>query len=459
MRKAQKKQAEELLELLSQAHEEIKKNIEKKDNQAAMNLLADCQDGAIALGELIEKTEGKEAVTVPLLEGYCELVYRIYEDAFHEQPVNAYKAYKELHQTLLGIEDSVKNHIKERLEIVFLPYKASMWDSLESVWKAADEDPNCDAYVIPIPYYDKNPDGSFGEMHYEADQYPKYVPVTWYGDYDFEQRRPDVVFIHNPYDECNYVTSVEPFFYSKNLKKYTEKLVYIPYFVLGEIDPRNKVAVEGITHFVTVPGVMNADRVIVQSEAMRQVYINVMTRFAGKHTRKVWEEKILGLGSPKFDKMENTQVKDEDIPKEWERILCRSDGSRKKVILYNTSVSALLQNNEKMLEKIRDVLGIFKENRDDAALLWRPHPLIQATISSMRPQLWREYENIVEEYRRAGWGIYDDTPELDRAIALSDGYYGDGSSVVELFRKMKKPIMLQNAQICSWCEKAHKLQE
>ena len=65
-----------------------------------------------------------------------------------------------------------------RIEAVFLPYKASMWDSLESVWKAADEDPDCDAYVIPIPYFDRNPDGSFGPMHDERLDYPDNVPVT-----------------------------------------------------------------------------------------------------------------------------------------------------------------------------------------------------------------------------------------------------------------------------------------
>ena len=32
-----------------------------------------------------------------------------------------------------------------------------MWDSLESVWQAADADPDCDAYVVPIPYYDTPP--------------------------------------------------------------------------------------------------------------------------------------------------------------------------------------------------------------------------------------------------------------------------------------------------------------
>lgn len=57
-------------------------------------------------------------------------------------------------------------------EVVFLPYKASMWDSLESVWRKYDADPEWRAKVVPIPYYDKNADGSFGEYHYEGNEYP-----------------------------------------------------------------------------------------------------------------------------------------------------------------------------------------------------------------------------------------------------------------------------------------------
>ena len=238
MRIAQKKQAEEFVELLGQAHEEIRSAMEKKNIPAAMSLLADCQDGAIALGDLIENAEGEGAATIPFLEGYCELVYGIHQGLAAEleggNPVRADKAYKTLRQGHIRIANSIAHDVEVRREVVFLPYKASMWDSLESVWKAADEDPGCDAYVIPIPYYDKNPDGSFRELHYEGGEYPKDVPVVWYEDYDFEKRRPDMIFIHNPYDDCNIVTSVHPFFYSKNLKKFTEKLVYIPYFVLGD---------------------------------------------------------------------------------------------------------------------------------------------------------------------------------------------------------------------------------
>ena len=74
MRREQKKQVQEFVELLGQAHEEIKKQIEKKNPAAAMDLLAQCQEGAIQMGSLIEATEGDGAPTIQLLESYCELV-------------------------------------------------------------------------------------------------------------------------------------------------------------------------------------------------------------------------------------------------------------------------------------------------------------------------------------------------------------------------------------------------
>ncbi len=446
MRKEQKKQAEEFLTVLAEAHTEIKKHLQKKALSGARELLQQCQQGAIRLGSLIESIEGEECITVHYLEEYCETVYQIYEEITQNQSAESGSIYKRLHRKQLRVANSVKNDIPLHREIVFLPYKASMWDSLESIWRAADEDPDCDAYVIPIPYYDRNPDGTFREMHYEGDQYPQDVPVTRYEAYDFEKRRPDMIFIHNPYDDCNYVTSVPPFFYSRNLKQYTDCLVYIPYFILGEIEPDNEQAVKGMEHFCTAPGVIHADKVVVQSEKMRQIYVDVLTRSAGKDTRKYWEEKILGIGSPKTDKVLNTKAEELDIPEEWKKILEKPDGNRKKVILYNTSVSALLHHDKRMLDKMQSVLQTFYESREDIALLWRPHPLIKATIESMRPQLWAEYEKIVENYREQCWGIYDDSAELDRALVISDAYYGDPSSLVELCKSVGIPVMIQNVE-------------
>lgn len=451
MRKAQRQQAETLFGQIEEAHLQIKSDIEQHTIHQALELLKDCQDSAAAIGTFIESTEGEGHPTVGILEEYCELVYQLYEElAATDREHNAKKIYKMLRQQLIKATNSFKRDVPTRIEAVFLPYKASMWDSLESVWRAADEDENCDAYVIPIPYYDKNPDGSFRKMHCEDDQYPAYVPITRYDAFDFEKHHPDMIYIHNPYDGLNLVTSVHPFFYSDHLKKFTDQLIYIPYFVLGEIKPEEEQRIKTMQHFCTTPGVYNADKVIVQSEDMRQVYIQVLMKESGSHSaaaRKYWEDKILGLGSPKYDKVACTKKEELEIPKPWLDLILRPDGSWKKIILYNTSIGGLLTHNEKMLAKINYVLDVFRKNQEEAVLMWRPHPLIESTLTSMRPQLWETYRAIRDRYLAEGWGIYDDTADLDRAIAVSDAYYGDGSSVVQLYQQTGKPVMIQNVEI------------
>ena len=221
--------------------------------------------------------------------------------------------------------------------------------------------------------------------------------------------------------------------------------------MLGEPDVENDEALEGMKHFCITQGVINADKVIVQSENMKKAYVKILTDFmkehSGEDTRKYWEKKILGLGAPKMDKVMATRKEDVVVPEEWLRVIEKPDGSWKKIILYNTSVAALLAHNEKMNRKIKDVLKVFKENREEVALLWRPHPLIEATIKSVRVRLWEEYKEIVDTYRAEGWGIYDDTADLDRAIAVSDAYYGDASSIVQLYRETGKPVMIQAVEI------------
>ena len=239
MRKAQKQQAEELVRQMEEAHGQLKKYIEQGSILSAMELLEECQNGGITLGTLIEGTEGEGHPTVSLLEEYCELSYQVHEQLSEKKEINTNKIYKLLRQKLIRISNSLKNDVRVRFEIAFFPYKVSMWDSLESVYLAAKEDPDCDAYCVPIPYYDLNPDRSFGKMHYEGNvrpdgtpiEYPKEIEITDWQEYNFEERRPDVIFIHNPYDNCSLVTSVHPRYYSGNLKQYTETLVYIPYYV------------------------------------------------------------------------------------------------------------------------------------------------------------------------------------------------------------------------------------
>lgn len=444
-----KKELLQTLETLDKVNRIIK-NANTQTLQSMSEALVECQTAAIEIGTYLE-TRGEAAQSiVRMLEEYCE---SIYQQSVCLNDVDACREItKKVQKQLRRIIDSIRYDLPEdKKEIVFLPYKAAMWDSLESIYLAAKEDETVEAYVIPIPYFDKNPDGTLGEMHYEGNEYPSNIEVTDWKNYDFENRRPDVVYIHNPYDAWNYVTSVHPNFYAENLKKYTDKLVYVPYFVLQEIEPDNQAVIDNMKHFCFLPGTIYADKVIVQSEKMKQIYVNEYLKAAEANglpaDRKSLEEKILGLGSPKFDKVLNTKKEDLEIPKEWLKVIQKPDGSWKKIIFYNTTIAALLAHDDKMLDKIEDVLRIFKENEEEVALLWRPHPLIESTIQSMRPRLWERYREIVDGYQSEGWGIYDDTADMDRAVALSDAYYGDQSSVVQVYQKTGKLIMLQNVEI------------
>lgn len=471
MRLYLKTQCLDMLDTLDEATDEINRLLKARQGLAVLSLLEQCQESAITIGNAIDSAcasapeendtgadgaeeEHEGSAAVHALETYCELVYQLHEAVAAGGDFNEASMLKKLRAQVQKCRNELKNSISTQREVVFLPYKASMWDSLEGFWKKADADPDTDAVVIPIPYYDKKPDGSFGELHYEGNQYPKDVPVVCYSDYDFEGEHPDQIYIHNPYDANNYVTSVHPFFYSDNLKKFTDDLTYVPYFVLADPDPDNQAALEGISHFVTTPGVFHADHVIVQSEKMRQAYINILVSItdSGEASRPYWEARISGAGSSKLEKAEHLSREDYVLPPEWEALITRADGTKKKAILYNTSVSTLLKENVDYLTKIVDVLNVFKQNQNNVVLWWRPHPLMQATLQSMRPDLWQIYAAIVQQYRAEGWGIYDDTADLDRAIACTDAYYGDWSSLVQLYQKTKKPIMIENCQVLERAE-------
>lgn len=441
MSKRNRRKHIKIIELLQDAVVKVQSFLSEGKTQELLQLLAECQDAAIALGSHIEKLYGMQTKTVAALEQYCNALYQMSIEA----------AYEELAQATQLVADTYEAEFPERSEVLFLPYNASMWDSLESVWKAADEDPDCDAYVVPIPYYKLGEGKKVKEFCYEGELYPKDVPVVHYADYDLALRQPDRIFIHNPYDEWNNVTSIAPEFYSSRIKEFTDELVYIPYFVLGEIAPSNQAAIEGMKHFCYLPGTIHADKVIVQSENMRQIYIQEYLKaaiFSGeKVKREDLEKKILGLGSPKLDKVSKTKKEDLDIPGEWLQVIEKPDGSWKKIIFYNTSLGAFLKDSEKMIGKMKDVLRIFKENQAEIALLWRPHPLMEQTIESMRPDLLRAYKELVEAYQKEGWGIYDDSADMDRAVILSDAYYGDASSVVQVYKETGKPIMIQNVEV------------
>jgi hypothetical protein len=423
MRKFQKRQLLDIISSLHTVHQKSRNGLERKEYGNVRAALLDCQEAGVQLGEIIGKIEGEGTEASSYLKEYCESICQY---SVELENISPQKFYKNLEQILVKAENAIR-HMSVRREVVFLPYKASMWDSLESVWKAADDDPNCDAYVVPIPYYDKNQDGSLGKLHYEGDSYPEYVRITGYDEYNFEESHPDRIYIHNPYDDCNYVTSVHPFFYSENLKQYTDMLVYVPYFVFPG---------KPAEHLISVPGVMRADLIFVQNESVRQAYINVIKKYTEERESEI-AKRIFSVGSPKIDKIVRYSRETPEMPHDWVHKL-----QNRKVIFFNTNVSLILHNSDRFVDNMRRIFDIFKKHRGDFAVIWREHPLSESTIQAMLPQMAQDYIGLKEEFVKEQLGIIDGNTEPYPAMCVSDCYFGSGGSLALVYSVLGKPLMI-----------------
>lgn len=410
MRMFMKEQLGELLKSMQKLHKAL---IASKDNEQRFHILQECQRAAIAVGESVEKNAPQDCRIVPELESYCEEVFLLSEKEI--VPEESVWRLDEIIDAVHGLLEELPS----TYHVVFMPYKASMWDSLESIWKACKDDVRCECFVMPIPFYQFNAENKQWEFCYEGEQFSADVPIVHYKNYSLEKAMPDIAYIHNPYDNRNFVTSVHPAFYSDKLKQHVKNLVYVPYYVTTGFVSREQ---------LELPVYHNMDYMVTQSEYAK-------SNCEGMY----YYDKLLPFGSPKIDKIVQTCKEGGIIPKQWQSVL-----QGKKVLMLNTSNSCFLQDGEVYLKKIKHICEQIKSN-DKVALIWRPHPLLESTIKSMRSHLLPAYQELLKYFTDNQIGVLDRTPDITNTVALSDGYIGEeGSSVINLFGAAGKPIFILN---------------
>ncbi len=437
------------LPLFSEAHEEIGHLLEEGQTKAVLGLLGGCQDMAIELGSVIEGEQGEGHPTVAILEQYCEQIFQVHQEV-SQGNVNV-DPYMD---ALKGMEDrlaeSMERDLRKKKRVVFLPYKTGFWNTMENLWREAMADESVEAIVMPVPYYYKDDFGEVkkSEVHYETD-YPEGVVITSYENYNFETLRPDVIVTQYPFDEYNYALTIHPFFYSRNLKKYTDQLICVPPYVMDEIEPGDERARITLKSLCNMPGIVFSDTVLVQSEQMRDVYVEILTEFAGEDTKFMWEEKISAY-SPLLNAVRHKPLRtggEKGVPEEWLAAIQKPDGSEKKVILYKMNASVLYQYGIEAVEKMREVFQLFQAYQDDVSVIWRPDHNARDLLRQAKPEAWPGYRKLMQEYREGCWGIYDDSPNVERAALFCDAYYGDGGLEANRCHVLKKPVMIQNVGI------------
>lgn len=412
MRKSKKSELYNCIHTLMSAH----RKMDMANADVRVEILPQCQEMAIMVGNTIDQIEGEGTVAVSFLEEYCETLY---ESSLAHDQTGWKVCNKKMEKLLKSIEHSIRYDLPDSpAEIVFMPYKASMWDALDSVYRAAIQEENCHVIVMPIPYYNANRKDQRVDLYYEGNLFSEDISITDYRAYDLEKEHPDVIFIHNPYDNYNYVTQVPREYFSSELMKHTDHLIYIPYFITKGDEVKDE--------YCVMPAVHNAWRTFVQSEAVRKCYLR----------NGADPDKIVAVGSPKFDMVIKMQKNPPKMPVEWKKAL-----NGRKIFLLNTHLNPIINEAEKQLDKLHQIFELFR-HREDAALLWRPHPLSIETAKAMNPQMLDNYLHTIDEFKTLPNGVYDETPDVHRAIAISDAYVGNWSSLVTLYGITGKPMYL-----------------
>ena len=340
----------------------------------------------------------------------------------------------------------IKTFISKNIvyKVVFMPYKASIWDSLESIWMAADKDERCEALVVPITYYELDNNQNPIKKVNERNLFPKYVNAVNDEEYDLENDLPDIIYIHNPNDDHNLITRVDTRYYSWNLKKYCEKLVYVPYYKW----------VDGVSSTSFKSAMYYADYTVQSSDDAVKRYVDASPEYANilgmdaASVRKIMEKKLINLGSPEVDKVVSLSKDNVPMPDDWKGKVIKSRVN----VLYNTTLDEIFKS--KTFDKVKETLEFFKNNRDKSFVIWRPHPLMRQSLVSMLPDLVDEYDEIMSEFINGNYGVLDTNESMYYAIFWSDICYGcKTSGLTELYKYTGKMVLEDDPKLTKFVSK------
>lgn len=385
-----------------------------------------CSDNMAALEKNSDSIKNKE---------YLELL-----DKFKES----------VSQISIGDAAEISKRLKELIsesviyKVVFMPYKASMWDSLESIWMAADKDERCEALVVPITYYELDNDQKPIKKVNERNRFPEYVNVVNDEEYDLENDLPDIIYIHNPNDDRNLITRVDSRYYSWNLKKFCEKLVYVPYYKW----------VDGVSSTSFKSAMYHADYIVQSSDdAVKRCieaapeYANILGMDAAS-VRKSMEKKLINLGSPEVDKVLSLSKDNVPMTDDWKGKVIKSRVN----VVYNTTLDEIFES--RTFDKVKETLVFFKKNSEKAFVIWRPHPLMRQSLVSMFPDLVDEYDEIMSEFINGKYGVLDTNESMHYAMFWSDMCYGyKTSSMTELYKYTGKIVLEDTPKLTKFVSK------
>lgn len=425
---------------------------EQADSVAQLlDMLAQCQSVAIDLGNFIEQMKGEENLSakacVAALEEYCEKIFNVYNNlslVLGREKEDFQKLCAALNRAFVQMKQTVESEIIYKKLVAFLPDNPKRWKEMQALYDYYTQQENTEVCVIPLPLFAKNLYGEIvaGQDEYDRNdkrnEYPAYLNVIPWHTVQMQSYEFAAIVIQNPYDAENPYLTVPPAYYAKQLQQYTDCLIYMMPQGVNDFTENDITDVYGLKYSLTMPGAMYADRILIESPAMKALFVNHLTAFAGEDTKEVWADKVMTISAFSGESAQTGQP--------VQNGQCGQTPPKKK-LLYCIGENEFYENAEMAINKVKERLNVMTQYPESLKVAVCLYPYDIAAWDICTGQEKDMLVQVLKEYRK-NKGIELLTKNVFDINGIDDmtAYYGSPSPLICRFVQQRKPAMVSEEQ-------------
>lgn len=310
------------------------------------------------------------------------------------------------------LDEIIRRHGSDNFRIAFCPYKAGMWDAMESIFDACLYKPNINPVICPISFTEVDYLGKVGLFKTETSHLKKIISRhdCFIDSEQLDAFNPDYIVLHYPYDQNNSVTRIKEDFWSTNLKIKGYKIIYSPYYI-----PFGGISSDDLVH---QPVLKNSWLIAEDSKEEAQNVIDCWKNHGIDLT-----DRIVITGSPKRDLL-------------WD---AEETGITNTTLIAGSLIPLLNrfpQHIKKLQQTITDELALNKK------VILRLHPLASTGIRSKTPQYyqsWLLFLGWCQELTESHDFMFDRNLRIQDTMNECDYMFAETGSAVELWKGTSKP--------------------
>lgn len=332
------------------------------------------------------------------------------------------KSICEVSNDNISLRFKIKKLNNEKINVLFLCYRPSVWGSLKTVYESMKADDSFNVQIVTIPNKKQLPEKGLNHEVYESEG----AETFWKGDdvisgYDYVNKKwldlrtlnPDYICVQQPYNACR-----EEFQKSWNLRKYA-KIFYVHY--------ASNFIGSGILEDTNPPDFVKDIALYFNQSFMDY---NLIREYFQKIGNNFTKQYITGF--PRYDNLEQYR--------NCESALWSLEKSENNFRVIWTPRWCTNEGNCCFFDYKDNLINLCKLN-EKIDFVFRPHPqafLNWVATGEMTENELAEYKNVYKKLKNAN---IDESKEYLTTFYSSDCMITDVSSIVAEYFLTGKPII------------------